>query len=379
MKIALNKLTHTKSQRDHGSLKSLKESIEEVGLICPLTINQNYKLLAGRRRFQSLKELGWDSVECNMLKSKDELFDFKVAIEENLKRKPLTDVEVAASIKDYLEMKQRIEGKKPTGVHSVNATGYGIREVAKDFNISTGAVSQAVQIARAVEEKPELAKLSGTKILREERKSKLKAQPLPTGKYRVIYADPPWEFSNAGFNESAESHYPTMPTSKICLLPIQKLTTKETVLFLWATNAMLEDALRVCKAWGFNYKSNFVWIKDKAPSIGWFTKSKLQETQKKDGRIMETRYQKIKSVVFTIPKKPNEKNWVVVTFMNGTQWMPALIDLGEILSKIGKCEDIAYPKGKGYIYTLEFITKCFDKSRREIERIYHKCFNPNNL
>jgi len=45
-------------------------------------------------------------------------------------------------------------------------------------------------------------------------------------------------------------------------------------LFLWATNAMLEDALRVMTAWGFQYKTNLVWIKDRAPGMGWFTNSK---------------------------------------------------------------------------------------------------------
>ena len=28
------------------------------------------------------------------------------------------------------------------------------------------------------------------------------------------------------------------------------------------------------RAWGFRYKSNMVWIKDKGPSIGWFTISR---------------------------------------------------------------------------------------------------------
>jgi N6-adenosine-specific RNA methylase IME4 len=98
--------------------------------------------------------------------------------------------------------------------------------------------------------------------------------PLPEGKYRVIYADPAWQFDNAGFEQSAEKQYPTMSTEEICNLKIQEKIGKEAVLFLWATNAMLEDALEVTKAWGFQYKTNLVWIKTKGPSIGWFTKSR---------------------------------------------------------------------------------------------------------
>jgi site-specific DNA-methyltransferase (adenine-specific) len=116
-----------------------------------------------------------------------------------------------------------------------------------------------------------------TEVLRKAVKLKHTSLPTPTlpkGKYRVIYADPPWQFSNTGFEESAEQQYPTMTTEEICKLPVVELTHNQSVLFLWATNAMLEDALRVIKTWGFSYKSNFVWIKNKGPSIGWFTISR---------------------------------------------------------------------------------------------------------
>lgn len=50
--------------------------------------------------FQAISELGREEVECNVLQSNSELFDLKVAIDENLKRKNLTDPEVAAQIKE---------------------------------------------------------------------------------------------------------------------------------------------------------------------------------------------------------------------------------------------------------------------------------------
>ena len=96
--------------------------------------------------------------------------------------------------------------------------------------------------------------------------------PLPEGEFRVIYADPPWQFDNSGFDQSAASHYSTMSTEDICKLEIP--AGDHSVLLMWATNAMLEDALEVIKAWGFNYKTNMVWIKDKGPSIGWFITSR---------------------------------------------------------------------------------------------------------
>lgn len=102
-------------------------------------------------------------------------------------------------------------------------------------------------------------------IKKEERMESIKQDSkIPDGKFDVIYADPPWQYSNSGLNGSAEKHYPTMPTQEISLMPIQKSCKENCVLFLWATNPLLEDAFIVLNGWGFNYKTNFVWIKDKS-------------------------------------------------------------------------------------------------------------------
>lgn len=84
------------------------------------------------------------------------------------------------------------------------------------------------------------------------------------GIYSIIYADPPWEYRNASTDNAAEKRYPTMPTPEICdlLKKLEVETTKDAALFLWSTNALLPDALEVIKAWGFEYKSNMVWVKN---------------------------------------------------------------------------------------------------------------------
>jgi len=83
-------------------------------------------------------------------------------------------------------------------------------------------------------------------------------------KYRVIYADPPWSYGdkqNIDGLGGAEKHYPTMPLEDICALPIP--AEDNAVLFLWVTSPMLEDCFKVINAWGFKYKSSFVWNKVK--------------------------------------------------------------------------------------------------------------------
>jgi len=89
------------------------------------------------------------------------------------------------------------------------------------------------------------------------------------------------------------------------------------------------------------------------------------------------KYQKINRIEFV--KKQNGY-WVRVTFENGTEWLPALVDLGKILNYIGKCEDRKYPHGEGRNYTKRFITESIEsKDSEEIKRIYNEYFNPNNL
>ena len=99
---------------------------------------------------------------------------------------------------------------------------------------------------------------------------------LPTGKYSVIYADPPWQYENSGFINSAESNYPTMSENELACLSekLNEISNDSSVLFLWATNPLLDVAMRIMQSWGFEYKTNFVWVKDKARGFAWWAKSK---------------------------------------------------------------------------------------------------------
>lgn len=91
---------------------------------------------------------------------------------------------------------------------------------------------------------------------------------LPSNKYRVLYADPPWSYNDKCDEGSVqaggcERHYPTMTLTELCALPVCDLTDADAVLFLWATSPMLPEALKVISAWGFAYKASFIWDKVK--------------------------------------------------------------------------------------------------------------------
>ena len=98
---------------------------------------------------------------------------------------------------------------------------------------------------------------------------KKQAPPLPTNKYRVWYADPPWRYNDSGaINDDdsygrAERHYPTMSIAELCAMgtEIKAQSEENAVLFLWVTAPLLEECFEVIRAWGFRYKTCFVWDK----------------------------------------------------------------------------------------------------------------------
>lgn len=99
----------------------------------------------------------------------------------------------------------------------------------------------------------------------ERRQERIESTPvIPNGKYNVIYADPPWKYT-FGFDihGAADRHYSTMSIDELCELPIRDLTEDNAVLFMWTTSPKLFDSYAVIKAWGFEYKTSFVWDKVK--------------------------------------------------------------------------------------------------------------------
>jgi len=82
-------------------------------------------------------------------------------------------------------------------------------------------------------------------------------------KYSIIYADPAWSYNDKSMNRGgAERHYDTMSIEDIKILPINDISAENSVLFIWATFPMLQEALDVIKAWGFTYKTiGFNWVK----------------------------------------------------------------------------------------------------------------------
>ena len=112
------------------------------------------------------------------------------------------------------------------------------------------------------------------KELREQIREANKPDPVPPpeGEYQVLYVDPPWryEFSETTSRE-IENQYPTMELDEI--KGIEPPAADDCVLFMWATAPKLDQALEVMESWGFQYRTNLVWVKH-AIGMGYYARSR---------------------------------------------------------------------------------------------------------
>src|SRR5690242_19242171 len=91
--------------------------------------------------------------------------------------------------------------------------------------------------------------------------------------FSILYADPPWRFKTWSGEDrfladgrhptwNRRPPYPCLTTSELCALPVESLCATDCILFIWALYPMLPDALRVIRAWGFEFKTvGFTWVK----------------------------------------------------------------------------------------------------------------------
>ncbi len=142
-------------------------------------------------------------------------------------------------------------------------------ELKEQLEKGVVSINQAYKEVKKVEKKEELNK---KKELYNDRinsnsNSNFKVDIFNTkDTFRVIYADPPWSYNdkqNTHKLGGAQKHYQTMSIKEISNLPINKITEKDSILFLWVTSPLLDVSFDVIKAWGFKYKTSFVWDKIK--------------------------------------------------------------------------------------------------------------------
>jgi ParB/RepB/Spo0J family partition protein len=297
-----------------SDIYGLADSIRELGLINPISVTTDHTLIAGNHRLEACKLLGWTTIPVRV-KDQNAILTELAEIDENLIRYELTALEEADHFKRRKEIYEILHpesisskeggtffGNRFTLANAENAlaipsfaedtanktrkskrTIYNSLQIAenldpsvKDAFYNTDFEDEKTLLLKLSHENAETQKQLAEKLVSGKAKGLQDAKRLVSadkikeiepvkGKYKIIYADPPWEYGGS-MNETygtADKHYPTMPLENICALPVDDMAEDNAVLFLWATSPQLPEAFQVIEAWGFIYKASFVWDKIK--------------------------------------------------------------------------------------------------------------------
>ena len=148
-----------------------------------------------------------------------------------------------------------------------------VENLAKDCGVSSREVYRCIQFAKKCHDMTKLQGQSWYQIVNNllpEAREQKPTPPLPSGKYNIIYADPPWQYFEGGYKNQSQ-HYPTLTLEQICNLPIGDLAADDCVLFMWVTYPMLDQFIDVLRCWGFEYSTvAFTWIKKNKSGEGFF-------------------------------------------------------------------------------------------------------------
>ena len=310
MKINVNdiQITQRKRRLDIAKVAELASSILELGLINPITVSQGngtYKLVAGLHRLEACKVIQWTEIPATLFEG--DALDAELAeIDENLRRADLTILEQGEALLD----RERVLIKRGERAHNKMGRDRGsnidhlktTEEIAKEVGMGKSTAKNSTRIARDVCEQtrdnirdnedvadnqsqllmlakmPEEAQIDiSERIKSGEAKSVTDARTQkhkddihdiepPTGKYQVIYVDPPWSYGQALENYGpASRHYATMTTEDIKAMrpQIDEIAMDNSALFIWTTSPKIQEGLDVASAWGFTYKAMFIWDKVK--------------------------------------------------------------------------------------------------------------------
>ena len=105
-------------RKNIGDISSLAANIKELGLLSPIVINQDNKLLAGERRLTACKSLGWTEIPAIIMEVTDAERELLIEIAENVNRESFTREElINAGIELERIEKVKAEERMKAGVN----------------------------------------------------------------------------------------------------------------------------------------------------------------------------------------------------------------------------------------------------------------------
>lgn len=117
MQVPIGKIQIKEGRRslDAGHVKELADSIRELGLLNPLTIDRDYVLIAGLHRLEAVKALGWEDVECTV-SSLEGLAAELAEIDENIVRSDISTLEYGEILLRRKEIYETLHPETKEGI-----------------------------------------------------------------------------------------------------------------------------------------------------------------------------------------------------------------------------------------------------------------------
>lgn len=272
-----------------GCIEELAASISNIGLLHPVVLTPDNKLVAGRRRLKACRHLGWTKVDVRVV---DIESIARGERDENFQREDYLPTE-AVAIAEAVEVIERKEAKqrqsdaggaKPGTGASANFTQAhertALARTAKAVSMSRPTLARAREVVESGDEDL-IAEMDRTKrvagvhrklaVCKQAEQIAKEPPPLPKGPFRVIVADPPWTYDNRASDPSQRGHIPyiNMPLESIKAYLPKTMPAKDCILWLWTTNSHMQGAFAVLEAWGFEHKTILTWVKHKMGMGDW--------------------------------------------------------------------------------------------------------------
>ena len=140
---------------DYGDISALATSIQRYGLLHPIVVDENNKLIAGERRLKACTKLGKKEIEVRLFSDLNEVDKKEIELEENIQRKELDWQELVLAKLTLHELRQELYGTR-TG--HTGGEGWGLSDTALALDQSVGTASMDLQLAKAIRNFPELRK-----------------------------------------------------------------------------------------------------------------------------------------------------------------------------------------------------------------------------
>jgi N6-adenosine-specific RNA methylase IME4 len=277
-------------RKDLGDIAGFAARIGKDGLLNPITIKPDGRLIAGERRLRAVKLLGWSEIPVHVV---DTGTVVSGEFAENVDRKDFTLSELVA-IGEDVEAEERERAKERQGsrtdlVATCHEVGFGRTRdrTAQKLGISGHTFERAKEVVEAGRAEPErfgpfveqmdrTGRANGVfkrlKIIRQAELIRAEPPALPwKGPYRVIVADPPWQTRVRADDPSSRRTIPYAGQSMddIRRLDVASIAHDDCVLWLWATNADIREAFTVLDAWKFELKTILTWVKHKMGTGDW--------------------------------------------------------------------------------------------------------------